>query len=168
MEILLLLATSSFSSTLQLMILRKRPVRNLILLMPAFFIKAMPRTRTKLAATEQFQLALSLQRLLTSISERSQLMKHAAQAETQFLGPCMSHELGALLFTETIDHLIKTNDQPVICLLLDARSAFDLTIREIIVRNLFLKLLGIISFTLTIGSSTKKLSWSGIGRFLVQ
>ena len=49
-------------------------MRNLILLMPAFFIKAMPRTRTKSAATEQFQLALSLQRLLTSMSGRSQLM----------------------------------------------------------------------------------------------
>ena len=61
-----------------------------------------------------------------------------AQAETQFLGPNMSHELGALLLTETINHSIKENDQPVFCLLLDARSAFDLTIREIIIRKLYL------------------------------
>ena len=36
-----------------------------------------------------------------------------AQAETQFLGPSMSHELGALLLTETINHSIKENNQPV-------------------------------------------------------
>ena len=50
----------------------------------------------------------------------------------------MNNELGALLVTETTDHSIKTNDQPVFCRLLDARSAFDLTIREIIVRKLYL------------------------------
>ena len=59
-----------------------------------------------------------------------------AQPETQFLGPGMSHELGALLLTETISHSIKENDQPVFSLFLDARSAFDLTIREIIIRHL--------------------------------
>ena len=63
---------------------------------------------------------------------------HAARAETQFLGPAMSHELGALLLTETINHSIKDNNQPVFCLFLDARSAFDLTIREIMIRHLYL------------------------------
>ena len=61
-----------------------------------------------------------------------------AQAETQFLGRNMSHELGALLLTETINHSIKENNKPVFCLFLDARSAFDLTIREIMVRHLYL------------------------------
>ena len=50
----------------------------------------------------------------------------------------MSPELGALLLTETINHSLKVNNQPVFCLFLDARSAFDLTIREIIVRKLHL------------------------------
>ena len=50
----------------------------------------------------------------------------------------MSHELGALLLTETINHSIKENNKPIFCLYLDARSAFDLTIREIMVRHLYL------------------------------
>ena len=58
--------------------------------------------------------------------------------ETQFLGSNMSHELGALLLTETINHSLKVSHKPVFCLFLDARSAFDLTIREIIIRKLFL------------------------------
>ena len=61
-----------------------------------------------------------------------------AQADTQFLGAGMSHELGALLLTETINHSLKTTKLPVFCLFLDARSAFDLTIREIITRELHL------------------------------
>ena len=61
-----------------------------------------------------------------------------AQASTQFLGAGMSHELGALLLTESIQHSIHVNNLPVYCLFLDARSAFDLTIRELIVRNLHL------------------------------
>ena len=61
-----------------------------------------------------------------------------AKAETQFLGSGMSHELGALLLTESINHSIKENNQPVFCLFLDALSAFDLTIREIIIRKLHL------------------------------
>ena len=60
-----------------------------------------------------------------------------AKSETQFLGPNLSHELGALLLTETIQHSIKENDQHVFCLFIDARSAFDLTIREIITRKLY-------------------------------
>ena len=61
----------------------------------------------------------------------------AAQADTQFMGANMSHELGALLITETISHSL-TENKPVFCLFVDARSAFDLTIREITVRKLFL------------------------------
>ena len=60
-----------------------------------------------------------------------------AQAETQYLGANMSHELGALLLTETISDSISKN-LPVFALFLDARSAFDLTIREITIRNLHL------------------------------
>ena len=80
----------------------------------------------------------------------------------------MSHELGALLVTETIDHSIKTNDQPVFCLLLDARSSFDLTIREIIVRKLYL--LGTTGDHLLYLDNRlkhRKLLWNGIGRSMV-
>ena len=62
----------------------------------------------------------------------------AAKPETQFLGSDMSHELGALLLTETINHSINVSNMPVYSLFVDARSAFDLTIREIIVRKLHL------------------------------
>ena len=61
---------------------------------------------------------------------------NAAQPETQFLGSNKSHELGALLLTETINHSIIDNNKPLYSLFLDARSAFDLTIREITVRKL--------------------------------
>ena len=50
----------------------------------------------------------------------------------------MSHEMGALLLSEVIHHSISIRDKPVFALFLDARSAFDRTIREILVRKLFL------------------------------
>ena len=61
----------------------------------------------------------------------------AAQSQVQFLGSGKSHELGAVLLTEVIQHSIHINNGPVFCLFLDARSAFDKTIREIMIRNLF-------------------------------
>ena len=62
----------------------------------------------------------------------------SAKAEVQFLGPGMSHEMGALLLSEVINHSLNINNKPVFALFLDARSAFDRTIREILVRKLFL------------------------------
>ena len=49
----------------------------------------------------------------------------------------MSHELAALLLTTTIQHSL-SNKKPAFVLLLDAKSAFDLVLREILVRRLFL------------------------------
>ena len=46
--------------------------------------------------------------------------------------------MGALLLSEVIHHSISIRDKPVFALFLDARSAFDRTIREILVRKLFL------------------------------
>ena len=63
---------------------------------------------------------------------------HNARADVQFLGPGMRHEMGALLLSEVIQHSININNKPVYALFLDARSAFDRTIREILVRKLFL------------------------------
>ena len=56
-----------------------------------------------------------------------------AQAETQFQGPGSSHELAALLMTESINYSIHSLKQPYFLLLLDAKSAFDLLPRESII-----------------------------------
>ena len=60
-----------------------------------------------------------------------------AQAATQFQGEGMSHELAALLLTTTIHHSLSLK-KAVFLLLLDAKSAFDLVMREILVRRLYL------------------------------
>ena len=46
--------------------------------------------------------------------------------------------MGALLLSEVIQHSINITDKPVFALFLDARSAFDRALREILVRKLFL------------------------------
>ena len=72
----------------------------------------------------------------TYIRELSHEDWESVRAETQFLGPSMSHELGALLLTESISHSLHEDNLPLFCLFLDARSAFDLTVRELIIRRL--------------------------------
>ena len=59
------------------------------------------------------------------------------QAETQFQGEGSSHELAAVLLTETIQHSIHALKQPIYLLYLDAQSAFDVVLRELLVRNLY-------------------------------
>ena len=61
-----------------------------------------------------------------------------AQAETQFQGEKMSHELACIMLSEAIQYACTINKEPVYALFLDARSAFDRVIREILVRNLYL------------------------------
>ena len=60
-----------------------------------------------------------------------------AQAETQFQGAGSSHELAGLLLTESINFSLFSLKQPVFILLLDAKSAFDLILRENIIVNAF-------------------------------
>ena len=60
-----------------------------------------------------------------------------SQASTQFQGPSMSHELASLLLTTTIQDSVNSS-RPLFVLLLDAKSAFDLVLREILVRRLYL------------------------------
>ena len=60
-----------------------------------------------------------------------------AQAETQFQGSGSSHELAALLLTESVNFSLFTAKKPVYVLLLDAKSAFDLMPRESIIVNAF-------------------------------
>ena len=62
----------------------------------------------------------------------------ACQAETQFQGEGSSHELAALLFTETIQYSLHVNLKPVYALCLDAMSAFDKIVRECAIRSAFL------------------------------
>ena len=59
------------------------------------------------------------------------------QAPTQFQGEGMSHELAALLLTETIQHSLNVTKLPVFALFLDAKSAFDRVLKEILVRNMY-------------------------------
>ena len=59
------------------------------------------------------------------------------QADTQFQGEGSSHELAAVLLTEAIQHSLYTIKEPLYVLYLDAQSAFDVVLREHLIRNLF-------------------------------
>ena len=59
------------------------------------------------------------------------------KALTQFQGEGSTHELAALLLTETIQHSLYAMKQPVYALYLDAKSAFDVVLRELLVKNLY-------------------------------
>ena len=85
------------------------------------------------------------------------------QAETQFQGEGSSHDLAAVLLTESIEYSLHTLNQPVYILYLDAQSAFDVVQNELLVRNLFHCSTPQItpSFTSTIGLKVAKLSSTG-------
>ena len=59
------------------------------------------------------------------------------KASTQFQGEGSSHELAAVLLTETIQHSLFTLKEPIFILYLDAQSAFDVVLPELLVKNLF-------------------------------
>ena len=59
------------------------------------------------------------------------------QAITQFQGEGMSHEMAALLLTSVIHNSVKEK-KSLFVLLLDAKSAFDLVLRQILIRRLYL------------------------------
>ena len=61
-----------------------------------------------------------------------------AQAPTQFQGSGSSHELAALLLTETILHSLHVTKLPLYILLLDAKAAYDKIVRECAIRNAYL------------------------------
>ena len=61
----------------------------------------------------------------------------AMQADTQFQGSGSSHELAALLLTESINFSLFSAKKPVYLLLLDAKSAFDLVPKESIIVNAY-------------------------------
>ena len=58
------------------------------------------------------------------------------QAPTQYQGAGSSHELASLLITEVIQHSLYVKNMPVYMLSLDAQSAFDRCLRQILVNEL--------------------------------
>ena len=59
------------------------------------------------------------------------------QSECQFQGEGSSHELESLLVTECIQHSLHHLKQPLYVLYLDARSAFDVVLKELMIKNLY-------------------------------
>ena len=55
----------------------------------------------------------------------------------QFQGEDSSHELAALLVTECIQYSIQHLKKPLFILYLDAKSAFDVVLKELLVKNLY-------------------------------
>ena len=62
----------------------------------------------------------------------------SVQAATQFQGTGSSHELAALLLTESVQHSLHVTKRPLFVLLVDAMSAFDKVVRECTIRNAYL------------------------------
>ena len=58
------------------------------------------------------------------------------QSCTQFQGQESSHELAAILLTESIQHSLFALKKPVFVLYLDAQSAFDVVLHELLIRKL--------------------------------
>ena len=61
----------------------------------------------------------------------------ACQADTQYQGTGSNHELAALLVTEVIQHSLHVLNRPVFMLALDAMSAFDRCLRQILCAELY-------------------------------
>ena len=60
-----------------------------------------------------------------------------ATADTQFQRQESSHELAALALTESVNFSIASNSKPAYVIYLDAKSAFDLVLREILITDLY-------------------------------
>ena len=58
------------------------------------------------------------------------------QSSAQFQGQGSSHELAAILLTECIQHSLFKSKKPIYVLYLDAQSAFDVVLHELLIRNL--------------------------------
>ena len=62
---------------------------------------------------------------------------HYQQADTQYQGAGSSHELASLLLTEVIQHSLFVAKQPLYLLSLDAQSAFDRCLRQVLTGELY-------------------------------
>ena len=63
---------------------------------------------------------------------------NACQAKTQYQGEESCHELAGLLLTELVQHSLYILKEPAYFLFLDAKSAFDCVLPELLIRNLFM------------------------------
>ena len=63
---------------------------------------------------------------------------NSQQALTQYQGNGSCHDLASLLLTEVTQHSIYTLKEPAYILFLDARSAFDRVMPELLIRSLYL------------------------------
>ena len=61
----------------------------------------------------------------------------SCQASTQYQGTGSSHELASLLLTEAIQYSLHVSFKPVLTLVLDAQSAFDRCLRQILCSELY-------------------------------
>ena len=61
----------------------------------------------------------------------------AEEASTQYQGEGSCHELAALLVSEVIQHSVWTLKEPAYLLFMDAKSAFDKVVPEMLIRNLY-------------------------------
>ena len=59
------------------------------------------------------------------------------QADTQYQGSGSSHELASLLVTEAVQHSLYVSNSPVFMLALDAESAFDRALRQVLCSELY-------------------------------
>ena len=86
------------------------------------------------------------------------------EAETQYQGTGSSHELASLLITEVIQHSLFVSKQPVYLLALDAQSAFDRCLRQVLVSELFkakVPAAAIILIDKRLASRTTVYEWEG-------
>ena len=86
------------------------------------------------------------------------------EAETQYQGTGSSHELASLLITEVIQHSLFVSKQPVYLLTLDAPSAFDRCLRQVLVSELFkakVPAAAIILIDKRLASRTTVYEWEG-------
>ena len=72
------------------------------------------------------------------VKELSSQDWETVQAETQFQGKGKSHEMSAVLLTECIQNSTIIQKKPIYALYLDAKSAFDKALFEILGRRLYL------------------------------
>ena len=87
------------------------------------------------------------------------------QACTQYQGTDSSHELAALLLTEVIEYSMHTSNQPLYLLALDAQSAFDRCLRQVLTSEMYksgMPAAAIIMIDKRLRSRTTVYEWEGV------
>ena len=86
---------------------------------------------------------------------------NSSQSECQFQGEGSSHELAALLLTECIQHSLHHLRQPLFILYLDAKSAFDVVMKELLIKNLFFSGESLLYINSRLENRQTFLDWNG-------